>query len=171
MAVEPTGFIALHLDGLRTLVADCEAFQSWVGGEDAGEAKASVYIEAFYTNDNLPVHRPFCLIGLVTSESEEVATRRLFTTSGGYRLIFEANVDPEHAASQEDAGFAFRNAVDAIIAEIKTKSDGEDEEGNSYVRISRLALEDPMRRTDPLRGQVDGDAFSESWTVMLGGWQ
>lgn len=168
MTVAAAGFRALHLEGIRTLLADCAAFQTWAGAEDATEAKASIYIEAFSTNDNLFSMRPWCLIGMVSLNTEELAVAAHFATEAVYTLTFEANIDADH--DFEDAGFTFLNAIDEIIEDIMEKSDGTDGEGDPYVRIASMTQDGGPERSDTLRGDADGDAFREKFTVTLGGW-
>ena len=168
MAVTPTGTSALQLEALRNTIAGSSTFQTWVEAETAAAAKASVYIDAFVPVDgegnrlvDLTSKRPFAII--------EDRERTYDHSSGGvcehydlisaFVVIFEADVPSGYCI--EDAGYWFRNHVDAVLEEMQALT-------GTYIRIQSIEQEVEMTRNRPGAAGKPGDYFYWGFRVTVG---
>ena len=167
MPVAATGTTPKHIEGLIKIISECAAFQSWVGAGDATAAKDSIKVEDFESVD-FNGARPFCMIAIGSAETNTIAANRMFSPSAMYQISFERDIPVEYRADAKDAGFDFMNGVEAVKAELESKSDGTDGGGQPYIRIATIS-----RQTGPLRrnkktGDSNQDFFVMEYDVTLG---
>jgi hypothetical protein len=159
--VEPSGWISEPLERLRDLIADCTAFQTWVGAADAAAAKLHIHYHGYTGNT-----RPFVVIGDMPGYRiglrDTHGTPRL---SGNLWLAAEAAVGADYLRTDDDAGLEFGNAWGAVLAEMVAKAGT----GASYnMELASLERVDgPNRSSDEERAQGE-DFIQEIWQVTWG---
>jgi len=163
MALSPSGFISLALDGLRDMLASLSAFQSWVGAADAAEAKTRIHIYGVDAdNDTMP----YALLDTgdsLSGEADSTGARYHFLHT--YQLLcrFVASVSPEYQSSERDAKLEFTNAIGAILAELETAS-----ASGANLAIEEWASTGPAIRSGP-EDKKEGDYWFWDFSLTVRG--
>jgi hypothetical protein len=134
MSVTPTGILSLPLDRMRTLLASCEAFQTWVGvdSEDVGtatgiaEAKEHVYLLGLAEGQTQgasarSARRPLVIVSWGEDADGEPDSEPCdyWLHSGSLWVMFEHLADPDsESLSTEDAVLSFANDVGGILEDM-----------------------------------------------------
>ena len=160
MAVVASGWLSLALENLRTLLAACPSFQTWVGAADAAAAKARIHRVS-----KAGPTRPFALVDQWTDASATAfagGAGESFTHSGSQILRFEGEVSEQDSDEPADAFYTFWNAVGAIILEMEQLS-GTD----GYLVVRSIMLEDGPFRSKDFEGEAD-DYYYADFVVEWG---
>jgi len=167
MAVTPTGMSGQQLAAIRNLIAASATFQAWVGAGSAADAAKAIYLDAFRCEgDDLSEYRPFALIQDAGQSHEAIAggTRNHFASAGTFVVVFEEDVPADYVGDEaekiEDAGYWFRNKVDAVLAEMM-------EGTGTYASLRSIEEEYPMTRNHKAKGKR-GDWFFWGFRVVMG---
>lgn len=180
MPIEPTGPLSLPLANLRTLVAACPAFQSWVGAADPGAAEERIHLVDFeppagrnYTVEELDTLRPYAVVDEFAFPDDRpggdawVSVRHgsgAFVDAGKLLLRFCGNVPPEDEANPAEARLAFMNAVGAVVREIQGLGGGD----TDYLSVHRIARWEPYQRASFGEAEAQGDFYLCSFVVTWG---
>jgi hypothetical protein len=174
MPVDPTGPLSLPLANLRTMVADCAAFQDWVEAANATEALDSIFLVGLpaplngheYTRAELEGLRPCCVIDFfdpsgrgmrqITQNSLAIAT---FAESGMLALDFLDDVAPADAQGGfEDAKLRFMNNAGGVLEHLQELSG---QGGYMHLHQVEIAL-------GPRRTSIEGQATrGDAWLLRL----
>lgn len=128
----PSGPVSLAIENLRVILANCTAFQSWVGAGNAATALEHIFYEALpppaeggeYSLAELQAYRPFALVGM---EAEDGFYTRSDAQGAGFEwdlgggrlsLWLEENVEPSIALDAAEVSRRFCNTIGAIIDEL-----------------------------------------------------
>jgi len=165
--VTATGNTSVQFDELIDLLANCAAFQTWVGAGSAAAAKNSVYIEGFLSGGDMAGKRPFALFGILNFESESYATgsSKAFSQMRDYSLMFE--IDVTDGDDHKDAAYRFFNAIDDIVDEIMDLADTDKPTSGVYINIDRLSHDGPFRSNER-DGDADGDYIAIDFRLSVG---
>lgn len=168
MAVTPTGIFSTPLSALRTMLAGCKSFQTWVGAKATAEltidevAAQSIYLVAVPDPHGLSTKRPFACIRFDESDSFTAARDATFSwrDDGSLTLIFEWDVTSAVADAVEDAELTFLNSVGGILADLCAAS----EAGGALMinRINKLA--GPSRAGNE-ESRLGRDYYQAAFTV------
>lgn len=127
MTTTASGVITVQEELLRTTLAACTTFQTWVGAANASQAAEHVYLEALPVDldwsdymelERIKARRPFAMIW--TSESDGLRIRSIAspygtTISGTLYIRFEGNVDPDVAEDYAEVDRLFKNTIGSIL--------------------------------------------------------
>ena len=160
MAVTPSGPLSLPLDNLRTLLANCPSFQTWVGAADAAEALAAISLVAVET-----VERPLAIVMQApgrgwASRQNAGGAANWFSQSGTLLILFEDDVEAE--AIEPDAELTFTNLVGAIISEMQDLAGS-----GGHLNVTSIAIKDGPSRSDFSEKESTGDYYQ---VVLEVGW-
>lgn len=157
--------MATAMENLKTLVAACPAFQTWVDADDATEAAAHVYLVAL----SAPVAaRPFAM----AREKEPADHRRPsiaggshqhFAEAGTLELLFEDAVAAGDADDHEDAELAFMAHVNAVVADMMALAGS-----GAYLIVRGITIVNGPARVHPDARQSDGDYYQVLLDVAWG---
>jgi len=168
MAVTASGILSLPLNHLRTLLATCEAFQSWIGvaDEDLGDpasvtaAAARIHLVALNEDHDdakatRAARRPLAVIGFDTGldGAEDAANSTYWRHSGPLLATFEQVVGEDEADSDADAILDLTNKIGAILEEVESINGK-----NALLKVTRWSLIDGPGRMPPEdieKGQLD----------------
>lgn len=168
MVVTPTSNSSKQLAALQDMIAHCATFITWTGATDAMGAEASIFIDAFVPVDgdgnrliDLSTLRPFVVIedGERTYERTSSGVHDHYDLEASYIVAFEADVPTDY--SIEDAGYWFRNYVDAILAEMQALT-------GTYIHIRSIDQEYEMTRQAPKKDGKKGNYFYWGFRVTVG---
>lgn len=181
MSTDAVGGITTAEDLLRTTLAACTAFQTWVNAANTTEALQHIYLEALqpdnyytdrYSEEELVGRRPFAQIwtdeqrGYTTTRE---AASRLMWDSGILHIRFEGNVDEaiEHDYAEIDR--LFKNTLGQIIQSDNINTPGlvELNQQAGYLAWDTLTMTGPFRCTEnQIRGM--GDFQEASFEIRWG---
>lgn len=164
--VTATGTTPLLYEELITLLADCVAFQSWVGAVDAAAAKASIYVEGFTAD--LPTKRPFALLGIASQTHDRQSGGVGITYAPRREFVIEFETDLTAGDTEQDSFYRFMNAIDPIIEEMMAKSDTNKSPGVEYIPIHQVVGSGGPMVSQGRRGDNDGDSVSIEYTLTVG---
>jgi len=155
MAVTPTGPLSLPIYNLQTLLANCSAWQMWLGVSTVAAARARTYM-AYVSASSLT--RPFAVITQGDSWSYNMiagGARNHFQEGGSLVLMFEAGVSVAYQAEAavDDAALEFLNNVGGVIDDMSELAGS-----GGYLSIQRIMQRDPPERNFPNRSG-EGDHF------------
>lgn len=181
MPVEPSGPISLRLQQLKELLADCPAWQAWVGR--AGNelvAGQHVYlidtppseVAGGYTLAQLRTMRPFARVDEFELEDKPggqawVADRvalGAFSFSGKLILDFFDDVPEEDAGDPVAAKLRFMNNVGTVLLELLERGGGDE----GPLSIHRVEKYQPFVRSDETEWETMGDYFRVQYLVHYG---
>jgi len=160
MAVTPSGPLSLPLDNLRTLLANCQSFQEWVGADDAAEALAFISLVAKDTNE-----RPLALAMQApgrgwSAQQNAGGAANWFSSKGTLLLLLEDDVATEMA--EPDAELTFTNLVGDIISDIMELAGA-----GVYLNVTSIAIKDGPSRSFFDEKESNGDYYQ---VVLEIGW-
>lgn len=120
MAVSPSGGITKPFDHMRTLLADCDAFQTWVNETTAADAKTHVGI---FHADEADITLPHCVVrwpGGFNMVKEFGGGINLFVRDGVMDVYFEDNIPSAYQGETnlDDAALNFLNDIGAILDDL-----------------------------------------------------
>lgn len=166
MTVAASGILSAPIDALAALVAASTTFQSWTGTASAAAALAYCYKAEVGQIDGSTWKRPFARIG----QSEEFEVQRGGYGLGVLVLDFEAAVSADYqegGASENDfvsALYEFTNKVGAIIADVRTGS-----EGSAALIVTAITMVvQPQRPREEVLGGAKDDYFWCRFAVHFG---
>ena len=176
MTTAASGCITKAEERIRDMLANCTAFQTWVGAADATAAKSSIYYDTVprgdYMDDSdaLAWHvsvRPFALIW--TDYENGFAMNELVGGSGTLQIRFEQNTPGATQTDWEEADRLFKNTLGGIIHSGDTDSPGlwELSITRQYTQLSRVNL-DALYRTAEDEYETFGDAQAAVLSVAWG---
>lgn len=126
----PSGTLSLARSYLAEMLAECAAFQAFVGASGSGaaaQAAARIHHTCLpppagekYTAAELSAYRPFALVSTAPTEGlrRVLDAADSFGSSGRIEIKLEQDVDTEIAADPAEIEQRFENAVGAIIDEL-----------------------------------------------------
>jgi len=150
-------------DHLRTMLANCSAFQTWLGVANATAALAKIHHEALpppassaeqYTPAALATHRPFAI---VWTDEENGYTRSslaagAFDASGRLAVKLEQAVPSAVAGDPGEADLRFKNSIGQIIDGLCGMVDTA-----GYLSFKRLTVDVGPYRSHPDEVPTQGD--------------
>ena len=160
--VTATGILSVPLELIRTHIAACAAFQSWVNEADATQAKKRVHIVAF---DPDTKDWPFAHV-YFTEDWQSVSIAGgaafFFDNTRSVDVHFEAEVPAELADDPDDAMLDFLNNIGAIIEDMQEYA------GQAgYAAITSIRqIEAPWRSDDDdvvTDGDIQGVTYRIEW--------
>ena len=154
--VVPAGTLSLPLRNMRTLLANCAAFQAWTGtvGVPAAEVRVVERVE-----DDAAITRPFVLIGEDSWSEEEISSGQFTKGEGTIALLFEEDV--AGPTSIQEALYSLTNNVGLIWADMKTLSKGN--VGGPFINVRSATLKAMQRDS---RQKVNEDRVRVDLMVM-----
>ncbi len=155
--VEPCGIFSLPLKHLRSALAACTSFQTWVGAKNSAEAEESIY----YVAVDGETDPPFALVDTMNRFSLEHAAGGLsneFSQKGDLLLVLQSAVDPDHSVSE--AALTFSNLIGSVLLEL-TGLAGRP----GYLNITGISLEIPMVRPSEDEKKTVGDFYQVGFRV------
>jgi len=147
--------------GIQTMIADVDAFRSWVGAADQAEALEHALLAGADEGDYT---RP---IALILTTASQVArrfaggSRDYFDDPGRVLVLFEADVDEVDAGSIEDTYVAFCNDVGPVISGILELAGQE-----GYPHLRAVPLEHVPQRSDD--EELPDDYMQCAWVIERG---
>lgn len=139
MAVEPQGILSVVMDHLRTLLASCTAFQTWVSAVDVAGAKEHVVLFG-ETQENISYP---CAV-IIFDAGCELRSQRTFTTiseyGGGLAVMFTKEVPATYSDDFSEGLLDFANDVGQILEEVDELA-GQD----SYLNVVGWSMNGPAR--------------------------
>ncbi len=118
MALSAAGAITLPLENLRTLIANCTAFQTWTGTADAAEAKTRIELFAA-TCSTLTL--PAAAIDFAAPNNFWQAQKQfdgsvpLFVRTGSADISFEMEITEAYRDDPEQSYMELANDIGGII--------------------------------------------------------
>jgi hypothetical protein len=143
------------------MLSKSSSFQTWVDADDDEEALESIHIVAIAAD---AVERPLALINIGDHWSSAIhagGTHNSFTRTGSLALIFEVDVLEDD--DDEEAAYAFLDAVGAIIDEVEELS-GQ----GGYLSIHEISMLDPPARSIDDDQPTEGDFYRVRFLVTYG---
>lgn len=176
MTTAASGCITLAEERIRDMLANCTAFQTWVGAASAAAAKSSIYYDAVplpnYNEDESPLAfnvalRPFALVW--TDVQAGFSMNELIGGSGVVKVRLEQNTPSASQTDWEEADRTFKNTVGAIIHSGDTGNPGlwELSITRLYTQITQLTL-DVLYRTAEDEYDTYGDAQAAELSIHWG---
>lgn len=173
MPVTPTGELSARVDVVRTMLANCAAFQEFVGVDEEEEAPAtvaldSIFVIAAYLEDVKEEGQPMSPHAIVTTglnRSRAIAggIATTFNTRGNVKVKLAGSVPSEHAGSHADAGYWFLNMVGAVLLQLRQQCGVGISE---YVREVNLVGE--AKRADDVEAKTFSDCYTAEIEVLTG---
>ena len=166
MAVVPAGIMSEPLSRLAAMLADCEAWQSWVEADDATEALGHIrYVEI--GADELTTLQPWALIDQGASFNLDTVAGGGFdqmTVGGSLLLRIQDAVAEAVADDPAAAQFTFANHLGAVISGLRALAGGSGRLPELSFELLDLYRPDPKLRVP---GQ-EGDFFSATFEIRWG---
>lgn len=161
MAETPSGMLSGPMDEMRTLLANCSAFQTWTGVMNATAAKSYIQIVGAAIADEPEL--PFARISLHDDWSMEKVATGSWIENGALELAFFSEITEANVDTPIDESFEHLNEIGAIFANIQSLS-GSD----AYLEVTRISKSE-MGVIDPSESNADGNArFASIWRVDWG---
>lgn len=135
---DAAGPISLAEDHLRSMLAKCDTFRSWIGATggveetEQSQAEARVYVDALpppntggkHTLEELRHYRPYAIVW--TDDEEGGYTRDLvavgsafhFAESGRFRIRFEQDIEPQISGNPAEISRRFKNTIGQILDDL-----------------------------------------------------
>lgn len=164
MPTTPAGSVMLSAEYAAATLADCPAFRTWCGADDATQARGRIHLEALpppsnkeeFTLDELKAHRPYVILNVLRFAQQHVATGNGFDFSpeGTIELFFEQDILAEIAHNTAEIATRFYNAVGAIIDELCSRAGLA-----GFLAFTSVRMDQPCSRTHPDAVSVEGDAL------------
>ena len=143
MPVAPANLLSLPLTYLRAQLADCPAFQSWVGAANAAAALASIHYVSTTPATDTPPHAVLGFGRRVAFDRGGVGSFSQFRQDGELALDFYGAVSSLEDADEADEALTFCNAVGEILCELLQRS-----AGAGFLDFVGLETGPPMRTTE-----------------------
>lgn len=160
MAVAGTGTFGKAMDNMRTLLSNCDAFQTWTGTEDAAGALAHVYLWGELDENISASDYPMAAVYFGPSNNyggdrEAGGESNLFLVTGSFDVVFWGDVSADYqgddAGKWADAFMEAVNAVGGIVDDVRELS-GTDNGTNAYLNVVGFNMVN-----SPLRGDKASD--------------
>lgn len=160
MPVTPTGILSEPLATLRSAIAACPSFQSWVGAADATAALDRIHLLVAPADGPYP----FALIdfGDVARERQAITSASRWKMRAGSDVLvwFKA----EASGDEPDATFTFTNALGAILAELEA---GAGIYANGTPGLTAIEMPVPPTRTQEEERSTAGDLFECCFSCQM----
>lgn len=179
MPVTASGIVSLPLEKLRTIIANCAAFQAWTGTADVAEATTRLHLIGpkaedgrKFTAEELAELRPFGVIDEWRVPGRPgggawVMDRHAqggYTPSGKLLLTFEDAVADDDSGNPDEARLAFMNRLGDVINEMLLLGGGDTE----YLSIHRVERWEYYARGDETEAAPQGDFYWASYVIDWG---
>jgi hypothetical protein len=174
-----TGPLSLPLTNMRTLLANCSAWQTWTGAASAAEALEHIHLLAVdqprEDDEDRPWSsiRPFAVIGLDlpefwAAEKHSGGAAGGFVRSGNLLVSFEDNVDDQIKDNYREALVRFLNNVgDVIIDLIGSPGVSAGLSGTgTYLHLTGLTVKEGPHRAD--RDELANTDLGDYQAITLG---
>jgi hypothetical protein len=160
--ITPSGFLSTPVASMRAMLAASPAFRTWVGAADADEALAHIYAIAAPRHEVLPM--ALIEVGEHVRQRSLVAGRYAFENGPGSHLVVSFRMDAD-GAEEPDAGYAFLNALGAIIVDVE-KASGNQSAG--IFTIPAISIAAPPQRIRAANRQSVGDYYEAAFIIQQG---
>jgi hypothetical protein len=164
MPTTPAGSISLSAKYMRDMLADCPAFRTWCGADDATQALGRIHYDALPPADNheehtleeLKTHRPYALVYSRTLARGHLSTgiHHEFGLDGSMGVEFFQDVPAEIAHDPGEIALRFNNAIGAVIDELCDRAGLA-----GFLALTRITMEEPPVRTHENERADFGDAL------------
>ena len=160
----PSGSISLAAEYAAATLADCPAFRTWCGADDAAQARGRIWFDALpppndqeeHTLDELQMYRPYVLIFVRSFGRAQVSTGTAyeFGSEGSMGMEFFQDVLAEIKNQAAEISLRFNNAIGSIIDELCDRAGT-----GGKLAFKRITMDEPCVRTGKDEAATYGDAL------------
>lgn len=149
MSLTPSETVSLPLSNVRTLLGDCDTFQSLMDASTAAQAKANTYYietdQVIDGEESTEAALPRCIVsyGVGTFRAERVTTGG-WNVTGPVIAAIEVAVPAEYLNDYQQSLLWWTNQLGALLREMMTLGTP----GAGYIGLEEIGLES-FGRVDP----------------------